>query len=316
MTFKLDLKSNPYLVQNFCSKSDIYNLFLARFDYARPDTCLVNSNSFRLLVLLSDFKFSLKIIFVYDFDWHGLFVAQKALTEFEEVNWSYSYFGHKTLGFNWHGEHVLSNTFKVDNQNHVVDLREARHELNLNFGGFISFKSAFIFWKFELLLQRTTISRYSDRVVDIDFWCIGEVDCFVDWELVTDSAEVNNFVAEAEGRRDNMALESEGKHLGAAFERKPKCFAELAQNVGKERNLNQVALFFLHAKCSFIFAKFEFRAERGFVRNQLPVTVNFTGVFNSNLKGLLAGNKNVANVHLRNTELSLGAFAFPAEIQG
>lgn len=45
------------------------------------------------------------------------------------------------------------------------------------------------------------------------------------------------------------------------------------------------------------------------------MTVNFTGVLNTDFKGLLAGDEYIADIHLSDAELCLRTFALSGEIQ-
>lgn len=71
----------------------------------------------------------------------------------------------------------------------------------------------------------------------------------------------------------------------------------------------------LDPKFASSFAKFEFRTERSLIRDQLPHAVDFAGVLDAKLKGLFICDEYVADVHLGNRQLRLGAFALTREVQ-
>ena len=62
-------------------------------------------------------------------------------------------------------------------------------------------------------------------------------------------------------------------------------------------------------------AKVEFGAEGCLVGYKLPMAVNLTGIFDTELEGLLVCDKDVANVHLGDGELGLRTLTLASEIQ-
>ena len=62
-------------------------------------------------------------------------------------------------------------------------------------------------------------------------------------------------------------------------------------------------------------AEVKFGTEGGFVRDKLPMAVNFASIFDTELERLLVGHKNVANVHFGDGKLGLWAFALTGEIE-
>ena len=71
----------------------------------------------------------------------------------------------------------------------------------------------------ELVLERATITRNTHNVVDVDLRRVGQVNCALLSELVGHFAEVDDIFTESEGGSYYVALERQGEHLGAAFER-------------------------------------------------------------------------------------------------
>lgn len=71
-----------------------------------------------------------------------------------------------------------------------------------------------------------------------------------------------------------------------------------------------------NTKCAISLAEIELGAKRSLIGNEFPVAVNLTGIFNTELKRLLIGHKNVTDVHLCDGELGLGTLTLASEVQG
>lgn len=71
-----------------------------------------------------------------------------------------------------------------------------------------------------------------------------------------------------------------------------------------------------NAKGAIRLAEIELRAEGGLVGDELPMAVNFAGIFDSKLERFLISDKDVANVHFCDGELSLGALTLTSKVEG
>ena len=64
-------------------------------------------------------------------------MPQEAGSVFKEVNWGYADLWNHAFSLDWHCEHVLTYTFQVYYQDHVINLWEARDEFDGNLGLFV-----------------------------------------------------------------------------------------------------------------------------------------------------------------------------------
>jgi hypothetical protein len=147
------------------------------------------------------------------------------------------------------------------------------------------------------VLEVSSVSGHAHAVVDVYFRSVGKVQGLLHWEFVGDLTEVDNIFRETECGRDDVALESQCQHLGAALQRKAEGFRELAENVRLEANDYRIFLVGLDAKGAFSLAEAKFGAEWGVEWDELPVAVDLASVFDDEFLLALICDEDIANVH-------------------
>ena len=235
---------------------------------------------------------------------------------FKEIDRGHTHFGNKTLCFDGNCEHVLTNTLKVDDQDHVVHLWEAWDEFDLYFCLLVFLKLAALILYDELGLRAAAVARDPDNIVDVYLRGVCEEHGLPLGKFVGNFAEIDGILRESECRGYDVALECESQHLGATFEGKSEGFREFSEDVGLEGDLEQVSDMVLDSKSALGLAEVELRSKWCLIRDQLPMAVDFAGILNAQFKGFLVSDKNVANVHLRDRQLGLRALALPCEVEG
>ena len=131
-----------------------------------------------------------QVILVDDLDLLGLSMPQEASSVFKEVDWGYADLWNQAFSLNWHCEHVLTNTFQVNYQDHVVDLWETGDEFYGYLGLLVLLElSSFILYD-KLRLGGAPITRHTHDVVDVDLRRVCQVDSLLLCELVGDFAEI------------------------------------------------------------------------------------------------------------------------------
>jgi hypothetical protein len=96
-------------------------------------------------------------------------VPKEALIVLEEVGGEDTDFGHKAFGLDGYCQHVLTNALKVNNQDHVIGLREAWDELDSDLGFTILLEATTLVGDVKLVLHvSAAISWNSDNVVDLN----------------------------------------------------------------------------------------------------------------------------------------------------
>lgn len=78
-----------------------------------------------------------------------------------------------------------------------------------------------------------------------------------------------------------MTLESECQHLGAALKGEAECLREFTEDVTHEGHAKQVANMLTHAERTVSLAELELGAKRCLIRNQLPMAVDLTSIFDT-----------------------------------
>jgi len=111
-------------------KLDIDDLGRMGLNHTTPHVKVVDSDALRLLILRLDLEASPKVILVDDLDLLGLRVLEEAVVELQILIRLNAYLWHYALGFDGHGKHVLTYAFKVDDQDHIVDVRNTGDELD------------------------------------------------------------------------------------------------------------------------------------------------------------------------------------------
>ena len=178
----------------------------------------------------------------------------------------------------------MADALEVNYQYHVVELRKAWYELDVDLGLLAPLETTAIVLDVELGLEAPSISWYSDHVVDVDLRGVREVNSLLNRELVGDSTKVYDLLGELEGRSHNVALEGESKHFRASLQGESESLGELAENVTLESDLDQVADVLVDAEDSLSLAEVELGSERRLVRDELPMAVNLTCVLNADSK--------------------------------
>jgi hypothetical protein len=122
-----------------------------------------------LFILGHNLVLCLKIIIIDDLNSTGLRVPKEALVVLEEVSGKDTDFGHKAFGLDGYCQHVLTNALKVNNQDHVIGLREAWDEFESDLGLTILLESTTLVGDVELVLHiSAAISWNSNNVVDLN----------------------------------------------------------------------------------------------------------------------------------------------------
>lgn len=78
LALKFDEERDADSVQDFCLQTEFDDLFRVRLDDSVLDVGLKGGNALALIVLGQNFKFSLQIVVVDDFDLHRFLVSQEA----------------------------------------------------------------------------------------------------------------------------------------------------------------------------------------------------------------------------------------------
>jgi len=160
------------------------------------------------------------------------------------------------------------------------------------------------------------ITWHPDDVVNIDLRSVSKGNSPLNWELVRDSAKVDDLLGELESRSDYVTLEGQCEHLRAAFQGEAESFRELSEYVALEGDFDEVTNILIDTKYTLSLAEMEFGAERSLVWDQLPVAVNLSGVLNTDSEFFLEVHEDVADVLLWKRELSLRTLALAGHVQG
>jgi len=139
-----DVKWDPNSAQDFSFEGYVDNLGAPRINDATALICSVDGYPLRLIILRNDLVLRLQRVLIDDLYLPCLRMPQEAGFVFQEIRGANSYLWDEALCFNRHSKHVLSDSFQVHYQHHVVELREARDKLNFNFGLLTSLKSPMV----------------------------------------------------------------------------------------------------------------------------------------------------------------------------
>ena len=80
-------------------------------------------------------------------------MLEEAIVELEEFIRLNSHSRHNTLSFDGHCKHILADTFKVDNEHHVIYVRHTRNELNYNLCSTVFGQATTVVLDVELVLE-------------------------------------------------------------------------------------------------------------------------------------------------------------------
>ena len=137
-------------------------------------------------------------------------MLEETVVKLKELVWCDSNFGHDALSFDRHSEHVLTDAFKVDNENHIIDMRHTRYEFYDDLRLAVFAETTAVIGDVKLILKRTTVTRNTHHVVDVNFGGIGQIDSPFLSELVGHFTKVYDIFTESEGGCHHVALERQG----------------------------------------------------------------------------------------------------------
>ena len=209
----------------------------------------------------------------------------------------------------------MTHSLEVDDQHHVVELRKAGHKLDVYLGFLASLQAPAVIANVELGLEASPVSGHAHHVVDVNLGGICQVYGLLDWELIRNTAEVDDLFRELECGSYYMALESKSQHLRAAFEREPEGLRELAEDITFEGHLDEVADILVHSKDAFSLAELELGAKWRLVGNELPMAIYLSCVLNAYCKFPAEVDEDVSDVLLRQRQLRLRSLALASHVQ-
>ena len=93
-----------------------------------------------------------------------------------------------------------------------------------------------------------------------------------------------------------MTFEGQREHFRASFESKSERFRKFTKIITFECDFDEISDVLTDTQYAFCLAKLKFRAERSFIRYQLPVAVDFTSVFDSNGELSFEVDENISDV--------------------
>ena len=111
LTIELDNEIGPHCTKDLSLQRQVDYLSLSRFDDTCPDVRSISTNSLGLLILLDNLELGSQVVLVDDLDLLGFCMPQEARLVFEEVHWGHADLGNQAFSLDWHGQHVLTNTF-------------------------------------------------------------------------------------------------------------------------------------------------------------------------------------------------------------
>lgn len=95
-------------------------------------------------------------------------MLQEAIVKLKELVGLNTHLRHDALGFDGYSEHVLSDTFEVNHEHHIVDMLHTWDKLDHDLSCAILSQPSTIILDVEFVLEGTTITRDSNHVVDVD----------------------------------------------------------------------------------------------------------------------------------------------------
>jgi hypothetical protein len=126
----------------------------------------VNGNPSGLIILGHNLILGLKVIVINDLNTSGFGMAKEALIVFKEISGKHPDFWDKAFSLDWNCKHVLTDTLEVNDQHHIVGLREAWNEFYSDLGFTILFKSASLIGNVEFILHvGAAVSWDSDDII-------------------------------------------------------------------------------------------------------------------------------------------------------
>lgn len=125
---ELDVHWDSDGTQSFSSESDIDDLTALWSDNSTFNVWGKHSNPLEALFLGLDFKLCFQTVFVDQLDLHGLRMGQEHLFKVEILFGPDVNRGSLAPSFDGNCEHILSDTFQIDNENHVIVTLLLRHE--------------------------------------------------------------------------------------------------------------------------------------------------------------------------------------------
>ena len=123
-----------------------------------------------------------------------------------------------TISLDGNSQHILTNSFKVYNQNHIIHLLIGRDKLNLD-GYMVSLlEITTIRCDIKLwLVASQAVARNSHHVVNVDLGSIGQLELTIVRELVGYTFEFYDLFIYFEGWSYDMTLKCQSKHFRTAF---------------------------------------------------------------------------------------------------
>ena len=142
--------------------------------------------------MLNYLEFGPQVVLVDDADLLGLGMPQEARSVLEEVYRCYADLRNQTFGLDGDCQHVLTDTFQVDYEYHVIDLWETGYKFYGNLGLLVLLELSSFVLDDELRLGGAAIARHTHDVVDVDLRGVGQVHSLLLWEFVGDFTEIND----------------------------------------------------------------------------------------------------------------------------
>lgn len=112
-----------------------------------------------------------------------------------------------------------------------------------------------------------------------------------------------------------MTLECQSEHLGASFKSKPKSLREFTEDIATECDSYEISHILIHTKDTFCLAKVELRSKRSFIGYELPMTIYFASVFDTNIKALLKIDKYISYILFWEGKLSLWSLSLACHVE-
>ena len=181
-----------------------------------------------------DLESGSQVILVNNLDLLGLWVFEEAIIELEELVRLNAHSWYDTLSFDGYGKHILTDTLKVHNKNHIVDVRHTWDELYHDLCGAVLGQASAVVLDVEFVLERSSITRDSHYIVDVHLRGVRQVDSLGFWELIRNLAKIDNVFRETEGWSNDVALECQGQHFGTALKGKAESLRELTKDIAHE----------------------------------------------------------------------------------
>ena len=95
-------------------------------------------------------------------------MSQEACLIFQKVSGLYPYLWDHAFSLYGDCQHILANSFQVNNQNHVILLREARYEFYHNVSFRVLLKASSVILDIKFTLEISSITRYPHYIVDLN----------------------------------------------------------------------------------------------------------------------------------------------------